>query len=194
MYIQNMKHIKNILFVLTLFISHARGQETENQEILLTDSTWQHEHFDFPLQFAPDIKFTGYEDARFPAGWSNQDSCAFWSYVFAWEVESKKKLSLNKIQTYLTYYFSGLMNDAENTSVHLSKQKLEDATSFYWGKIRSTEAFFTKKKFILNVKIEQKYCSENKVIILIFRFSPKEFDHEIWIELNKVKLFENKCN
>jgi hypothetical protein len=52
--------------VFILLSSELFEEEKSNFNLLETDSTWNQEIFHFPISFAPEIKFEGFEDARFP--------------------------------------------------------------------------------------------------------------------------------
>ncbi len=46
----------------------------------------------------------------------------------------------------------------------------------------------------LQVTIESYYCEKTKKHIPLFRFSPQNFEHSIWKELNNIKLRDTVCN
>ncbi|MFT5386316.1 MAG: CubicO group peptidase (beta-lactamase class C family), partial [Saprospiraceae bacterium] len=50
------------------------------------------------------------------------------------------------------------------------------------------DAFFTKEPMTLNVSVEKIYCAQKKKSILLFRFSPREFEDDVWQKLAEVKL------
>ena len=76
----------------------------------------------------------------------------------------------------------------KETSVQLLKEGDKNGIAKYSGAVKTTDAFFTKEPMTLNVRIESKYCEEKKKSILLFRFSPKEFGHQVWQKLGEVKL------
>ena len=43
---------------------------------------WQTERINFPIDFAPQISYTGVEDLRFAPGWEFTTSEEHWSYAF----------------------------------------------------------------------------------------------------------------
>ncbi|MBC8882897.1 hypothetical protein H9X57_04460 [Flavobacterium piscinae] len=86
------------------------GQEKSSISILETESTWNQEVFHFPIPFAPEIKFEGLEDARFPEFWANKDNIDFWSYVFVWSINNPVKINSSFLENNIEMYFNGLMN------------------------------------------------------------------------------------
>ncbi|PKA84156.1 hypothetical protein ATE92_2326 [Ulvibacter sp. MAR_2010_11] len=187
---------------LLLFSIVAVSQQNENLNLLKADSTWTKEIFQFPIHFAPEIDFEGFEDARFPAGWGKPDSPFFWSYVFAWKFNRTTNLTENELQTYLQYYFDGLMNvvNKDKTIVPPGTiaviRKSEDAKSetTFEGKVTIYDAFRTKKELQLNVLINQDLCEETLQSIVVFRFSPAEFESGVWQTLNGITLSPDNCD
>ena len=43
---------------------------------------WRKEIIEFPLDFAPEINLSGYEEILFAPGWSDSDAEDFWTYYF----------------------------------------------------------------------------------------------------------------
>lgn len=156
------------------------------------DSSWGREHFYFPLSFAPEIDYQGVEEAVFPKGWANKDSSSFWSYAFAWRIETQSPLTEVDIQESLKYYFDGLMSDRlgvskdslQNTVAFFLQDYRHEAYHYFLGRLQIFDAFTLQKSLILNASIEQFFCSQKRESILLFRFSPKTFEHNIWKKLS----------
>jgi len=162
---------------------------------LETEENWRREIFHFPLHFASDINHTGLEDARFPKGWAVKENEAFWSYVFAWKIQKDYYLDKNELEDNLEKYFDGLMrienkiedSGVNKTSVSFQKMKSASENSNFTGKVETYDAFFNHKMMTLNVTVEQKLVKENNELIIIYRFSPKSFESNIWNKLNSVR-------
>lgn len=183
-----MKKFKQItLYLLTLGISvNVWGQESES--LIMTDTTWQKEVFKFPIGFAQEINYQGYEEAFFPANWAKKDSIEFWSYIFVWKVNEQPTVSPHKLETNLKTYFKGLMENDAEVKLYKGEKK-----NFYRGTIKTTDRFFTKEEMTLNVTIEHHYCTEEKQSLILFRFSPRNYTHKVWNQLNELHLSENAC-
>lgn len=181
--------MKNISTIFLFFFcsTFLFAQVQEHLFFLETDTTWRQEQFIFPIQFARDIDYQGVEDARFPVGWEEQESPNFWSYVFAWDIEHDGKIAPTKLEDDLQKYFNGLMRGKE-TSVQISKKSSKDNRIEYIGAVNTIDNFFTKKPMTLHLKANQIYCKEKKKCIILFRFSPKEFGHQVWKKLEEPKL------
>jgi hypothetical protein len=188
----------SLLFFSVLFF----GQQFEEKQLLKTPVTWSTELFTFPIGFAQEIPLEGYEEALFPPGWSKQEGPEFWSYIFAWNVIATTPLTATDFETYLQYYFDGLMNikDLGNgttvlpTNALCIKSEEIGNTSLFTGKIRLYEGRYSKKMMILNVLATQYFCKKDKKTVVVFRFSPQPFGAAIWGTMNAVQLVETVCD
>lgn len=194
--------IRALIFIILIFFPViAFSQKQRNLPLLITDSSWSNEIFAFPLSFAPEINFQGWEEAVFPPNWVKKDSTEFWSYAFAWNINSGTKLTRKELEKHLKHYFNGLMQSMNrnkeikvpNTIARFFPKEQSGDASAYIGKIVVFDAFFTQKALTLNVLVEQYPCKELQKSIVLFRFSPREFGNEVWQELEKVKLREDIC-
>lgn len=190
-----MEKLTITITVLILFSLSLIAQEQEYPILLDTDSTWTREVFPFPLGFAQDIVYKGYEEAHFPVGWSNQESPNFWSYAFAWYIDAESIPSKEELEANLQLYFTGLMN-----AVNKEKDRILPKTSVelglvegtgnprFIGKVDTFDVFATKAPITLHVDIETYYCKEENSAIIFFRFSPKDYMQEVWLLLRALKL------
>ncbi|WP_347922359.1 hypothetical protein [Pontimicrobium sp. SW4] len=190
------KHIVTILLLFFCMLSYS--QEEESLEIFTTDSTWVKEIIKFPINFAQDINYEGFEDLRFPQGWSNQKSPNFWSYVWAWSINSTEKPSESDLEKNVQLYFDGLLgldfykiNDVKTPKTNAVF--IKKGSTQYIGKVKTIDTRYTKLPMTLNVLVEYHYCETQKKTIMVFRYSPKPFDNAVWETLNEVKLRADAC-
>lgn len=168
-------------------------------ELLVSNETWKHEIFHFPLHFAREIPYVGREDARFPPGWRKPESKDFWSYVIAWYVDDQEEPTKEEIEKNIMLYFDGLMdivNKEKDRTLPKALAKFKKTSESneihsYTGTIDIHDSFITRESMTLNVKIECEFRSNEGKSILVFRFSPKGYDHEIWNKLEEIKLRNN---
>jgi hypothetical protein len=149
--------------------------------------------FIFPISFAPEIIFEGFEDARFPKFWAKKDSTDFWSYVFVWSINNPVEITSVVLEHNVEMYFNGLMN-YQNSVVLFMEEDPSSNTKKYVGKIKTFDALITKTNMTLNVTSEYFYCNQSKKTFIVFRFSPQEFGVNIWNKLEKVKLRMDFCD
>lgn len=192
--------IKTTFFIIILFTQSflLNAQETASQYVLETDSSWFKEIFTFPISFAQEIKYVGIEDARFPPGWSKAASPEFWSYIFAWHIDRSTELTGSELESNLQLYFDGLLGlnnerEQQKTTVTFAKNNIANVNSSFIGKVKTLDTRYTKKPMTLNVLVEEHLCEKHKKSIILFRFSPKEFGHNVWQLLGDVKLREGIC-
>lgn len=196
-----MKNYTKFIFIVCCSLA-TFAQEKEDLNLFETDSTWFKEVIKFPIGFAQNIQFEGFEDLRFPPGWSKQDSPEFWSYIWAWSLNDIKSLSETEIETNIQYYFNGLLgigpdsqgeNKAHNTNAVFVKKENSSGHLQYVGKVKTFDTRYTKKPMTLYVMVDSYYCEKENKTIIHFRFSPQTFEHDVWNTLNSVKLNSDVC-
>jgi hypothetical protein len=65
------------IIIISLLLScsfYSFGQQKEEINLLLADSTWGKEIIQIPFWFAPEINYKGHEDIRFAKGWADINS------------------------------------------------------------------------------------------------------------------------
>lgn len=192
--------MKKNIFIFILFLSsvYSFGQKIEFNLIKL-DSTWGQEVIRFPARH---MEFTGVGDIRFPPeGWRKPEHKNFWSYTYAWEIDVDRKIPEKELELDLVKYFNSLnhvdMKDTEDKRrafSKINKIKTKKTITYYKGYVKTFDRFATNTNFTLNVLIESHYCKKKKRTILHFKFSPKEFTHETWKMLKKIKLHADLCD
>jgi hypothetical protein len=158
---------------------------------------WQSESITFPIDFAPQIPYTGIEELRFAPGWEFTSSEEHWCYTFLWWLNGNPKIDQNILQENLTAYYNGLVaSNIIKRSIPAAKvipavaafNKIEtatDDTETYNGTITITDYLdIMFNPIILNCLVHKKNCSGHTA--LIFEISPKHFNHQIWQQLNKL--------
>ncbi len=187
--------MKNIVLILTFILQSILvfGQNKKDFNLLETDSSWNQEIFHFPISFAPEIKFEGFEDARFPKNWSKKDSSEFWSYVFVWSIKNPVEITTEILKNNIEKYFNGLMS-YQNSEALFSKKEINSNFTKYVGKLKTFDNLVSKTNMTLNATVEHSYCKKSKTTYILFRFSPQEFRVNIWNKLNSIKLRKNFCD
>ncbi len=191
-----------ITSILLSFSIFTFGQKNEEVNLIQTDSTWGKEIIQVPFWFAPKINYKGYEDIRFAKGWEKIDSSGFWTLVFAWDINLKTKPTTKFFEDNLKLYFDGLMKvvneDKEftipKTKAFFREGKQKKEITTFTGTVETYDAFTTKKMIILNVTIESYYCEKKKKYMPLFKFSPQNFKHDVWKNLNNIKLHATICD
>ncbi|WP_431134077.1 hypothetical protein [Psychroserpens mesophilus] len=178
------------------------GQEENTLGVFESDTTWLKEIIKFPIHFAPEIKYEGYEDLRFAKKWREETHEDFWCYTFAWHIKKLEKQSTNMLEETIKSYYDGLMTAVnkkehfkvpETTVLFLKTDERNEDTDFL-GKIYVYDSFITEDMITLNVRVKEYYCKDKKSSTVVFRLSPQNFDHDIWERFKKIKLKSDICN
>ncbi|MEL7148020.1 MAG: hypothetical protein AAFO69_16720, partial [Bacteroidota bacterium] len=88
--------MKSIILLLAFLLSGSiiLAQEPVKSSLLTTTESWGEETITFPIDWAPAMTLTGFEELRFAPFLSNPDHDQFWSLVIAWKVSATKELSV----------------------------------------------------------------------------------------------------
>lgn len=186
-----------ILNILLLYCVVGFSQEEKTQDILQADSTWFKEIIKFPINFAREIPYQGFEELRFAPGFSKEESPELWTYTWAWVITNQKTFTENELETNIQLYFDGLLGldpkHHKNVKQQTNAVFIKKDTKSYVGKIKTFDTRYTQKPITLNVKVDKHLCKENNRAILIFRISPQEFENPVWKNLNAINLREGSC-
>lgn len=190
-----------VLTILLLSNLTAVSQDKEERILLKADSTWIKEIFNLPTGFAQEMTVNGFEEAIFPPGWSKKESPQLWSYIFLWSVDAEKPIELQSLENNLEIYFDGLMRVPKDTIVSpklpttalLIETTKPNKIQSFAGKVRTFDRFRSKEMMTLHVLVTQHFCEKEQKAIIVFRFSPKEFTHDVWQLLNSVPLIKDAC-
>ena len=96
------------LALLLLLPVAAPGDDGELPFAMPIPDGWRTETIPFPLEFAPDLPYTGLEELRFAPGMFEAGSPDFWSYAFVWWVDAGQPTDLGSLAAHLESYFRGL--------------------------------------------------------------------------------------
>jgi hypothetical protein len=184
-----------ILISIILLNTIAVFGQNEEFNLIKLDSTWGQEVIRFP---ARNINYVGVGEIRFPPeGWIKPEHTFFWSYTYAWSINLNRKVTTKELASNLVKYFDSLnkvplnnKTDKRKATATIIKTNKKKSTTFFTGKVATYDRFATNKRFVLNVKIESNYCKKTQKTVIIFKFSPKEFSHDVWITMNKIKLVD----
>ena len=195
-----MKYI--ISLIILLYSVVLFGQELEESYVLKADSTWLKEIIKFPLSFAQDINYEGYEDLRFAKNWSKPEGSEFFTYAFVWNINLKEAPTIAMIETNMKLYYDGLMSAVNKdnefivpkTIVEFNKLENDSELPEFIGKMQVHDSFFTRETIELNVTIKTTYCKIQDKYLMLFRVSTLDFDNAIWNQLNAINLTSDICD
>jgi hypothetical protein len=193
---------KITLFIVLIFAFNILTVlSKEHEAVLKAPDNWKSEIIPFPLGFAREIDFVGYEDIRFAPRWSDRSSPEFWAYTFVWYVDKGPAMTESKLTEIYNQYYDGLMGvnnsikSSNKNAVKLNKtiSKFIKVADGFKGTIVVYDRFFSKDYISLNVNVKETFCPKMNKQIILNDISTKDFEHEVW------KLFDDvnvsvKCN
>ncbi|MEM1257151.1 MAG: hypothetical protein AAGC45_05340 [Bacteroidota bacterium] len=176
--------MKPFRFLFICFCSTLLSFSQQEQTTLKAPSEWRYEKLAFPLSFAPSIPLKGHEEVYFAPEWNRPESEEFWTYAFAWILNTPLTIEKDNMVEYLQEYYNGLMKVVGPFDELETTISLENASNGYQGEVKTLDGFFTKNTIHLNITIEKQ--SEGK--FWLFRLSPKDREHPIWGTLNNIRI------
>ncbi len=172
------------------------AQPSATSEIIKAPAGWTSESFVLPPSFAPDFAVSGVEEVRFAPGWDDPAGARFWTYTFAWYLDGDANLTEQRLEKLVEDYFSGLTKsvgrDNEIAPEKIVAAKAQFAATpaspdqdNFRGTVEFLDVFFTRNQVKLNAKVKANYCPELDKHLMVFSFSPRAFEDNIW------KVFDN---
>lgn len=189
----------SLLFLCSVLLSSA--QKEQSLGVFESDTTWLEEIIPFPIHFAPEIKYQGFEDLRFAKQWRDSNHEAFWSYTFAWHITSIEEFDENILETNIKYYYDGLMTtvnkkkdfEVPESTVQFVRANGDSSDIDYIGKLQVYDSFNLEEMINLNMRVKVYHCQQNTSTTVVFRISPQNFNHSIWEQFKDVKLKLEDC-
>ncbi len=161
----------SLVFLLFFFILAINSQEKAS--ILKYPKDWRLESKTFPLDFASDIKWKGFEELRFSPGMFHRDSPNYFTYYFGIQLEDKKGITKEEIADFLNKNYRGLckaVNSKRKFSIDYEKIKSvvkRIKRNLFEGEVVFYDSFTNGKEVILKMIITTKKKSKNKLLLLV---------------------------
>lgn len=123
---------------------------------------WRTERIPFPLDFAPTLAYTGYEELRFSPDFGKPDRPLFFTYGFLWVIPESIALERGAVERDLKVYFDGLMKSVAeskklaapvDTRVTLADPPPGPDGIKWVAAIETFDAFFTRKPLSLTMHV-----------------------------------------
>jgi len=92
-------------FVLAAIVSEPQPQP---ESMLPTPADWRFERIDFPLSFAPELTYEGFEELRFAPGMFTAESETYFTYIFGMKITNDAALDAAELKSLLETYYRGL--------------------------------------------------------------------------------------
>jgi len=160
--------------------------------------TWDSEKFSFPADFAPTIRYKGFEDIRFAPGWGNAASNEKWLYTFVWWLDGSYPFTEKILTQDIEAYYTGLTRQravADKLDMNLftpaktQVQKINTAKgdiASYTATVNIFDAQVTKKPGILYMKIHVKKIGDTTRTVVLFEVAASPFTAPVWQQADKI--------
>jgi len=189
--------IKNILYLLLFVIVPINLKaQTNSPELLPIPKEWRYERMNFPLEFAPEIKLSGFEELRFAPGMFNITAEDYFTYIFALKITNKIELNKNELHDFLLQYYKGLSEsvakskkievDASSTKVIL-EEPVGDNQNIYRVQVNFFDTFTNSQEILLHMEIEVFPKKDMNEVYLLALVSPQEKNHEVWKQMHNYR-------
>lgn len=185
------------IFLLMGFFVLGSEPETKVELLPKTPPEWRFERIDFPLPFAPDLKYEGFEELRFAPGMFNAKSDTYFTYVFAMKLTNGAKLDASALKSMFETYFQGLCKavskgtefkiDGSKIMAKVAEDHFESpgARHFHMT-MQSFDPFVTGEPLTLHLEIITLDKAPDD-LRLFAAVSPKPKDAPVWKLLRTLK-------
>ena len=157
---------------------------------------WRTETIAFPLEFAPDLPWRGFEELRFSPGMFDPAAPGYWSYAFIWWIEDKPGMPLAEVEDGLRRYFAGLCAavggekhrfDASRYRVALSPVAGGGGETRFGGTADLYDAFKTGQPITLRVSGRVVPCRAAGATAVVISASPSSEAGDVWKTLREAQ-------
>jgi len=187
-----------LFFTLLLIISITSNAQDSNPTLLPEPEDWKFEKIDFPLDFAPDIEYKGFEELRFAPGMFDTLSNNYFTYIFALSIADKATIGKNEMELFLVEYYKGLCSavaESKKQTVDISKIKArvkkskrgKNKTLAYSARVNFIDVFTNGKEVVLNMELELYKNSDKDNLYLLALVSPHKMDSKVWTNLHNIR-------
>jgi len=149
---------------------------------------WRFERIDFPLPFAPDIAWQGFEELRFAPGMFDAESHQYFSYVLALRLDTSPAIGAPQLHDFLTLYYTGLCGAVAQQAGHAFKpEELRvdvqvNDDGLFAATIDMIDPFVTGEALMLGLELSVHPSAQGTEVFGIA--SPAARDAQAWKELD----------
>lgn len=186
-----------IVSLLLLNSAFSQSKTKAQKPLLLTTPTdWRYEKVKLPLEFAPEITYTGFEELRFSPGMFDVNSPYHFTYLFAVSINNTPKLSKTEVMDFLLTYYKGLLGavakdnektiDLDKIAVTLDESKKAKGKHFY-ANATIFDSFTDGRELTVHLDVEIINDKQTKKSYILAFASPQEMESEVWKKLYEIK-------
>jgi hypothetical protein len=184
-----------LVFFLSTSIAFAASAQSFE---LPVPAGWTTETFPIPIEFAPQIAYSGEEHIRFAPGWGDPKSEDLWTYCFLWWIKPDSKVSKESLEKDIQAYYSGLVGrnivsrKIDAAIVVPTTASFQEATAqkgdrkTYEGSVKMLD-YLSLRPITLNINVHVIPCDQQGNLGVFFAISPQAKTHALWKQLNSVR-------
>ena len=177
---------------------HFYPEHIETPFVYTAPVGWQSETILFPIDFAPDLTYKGFEELRFAPGWGNPASGEKWAYTFLWWLDGTYRFDEKILKQDLEKYFSGLTRQrvaadkldlALYTPTKALVQKIKPLPGdkeTYTASAEIFDAQVSRKPGKLFFKIHIKDCPGKNTTLVLLEAAANPYSQAVWQQLDKI--------
>lgn len=165
------KNIKKILLVMLLNLIVLQVKAQEKATILKYPEEWRLEKIVFPLDFAKDIPWEGYEELRFSPGMFETKSKDYFTYYFGMQIVNRLEITTQELTKELEKYYRGLCKAVNS----------KDKFRINYTKIVAKVTKVTKHNFKANIVYYDSFTNGNKLLLEILLTTKKKKDERLFL-------------
>jgi len=180
-----------------IFAQERRPQAAPS--LLKGPADWRFEHLPIPPGFAPDIKWTGFEEARFAPGMFDTSSTNYFTYALAVSIKGTNAIGAPQLKEFLDKYFTGLstaVGRRKNLKPDLAQlgaevSPVKGSASATPAQFMATAPFFDTfndgRKILLHFEITVHPQPAEEKTLVVLLISTCKSDDPIWTQLRTVR-------
>jgi pimeloyl-ACP methyl ester carboxylesterase len=177
---------------------HFYPQHIANKYVYPAPQGWENETILFPIDFAPELPYKGFEELRFAPGWGDPKSGEKWAYTLLWWLDGSHSFDEKIVKHNLENYFTGLtkqravtskLDPASFTPAMAQVQKVKTMPGdkeTYTAVADIFDAQVTQKPGKLFLKIHIKACEEKGRSIVLLEVAASPYAQPVWQQLDKI--------
>jgi hypothetical protein len=157
--------------------------------------------YTFPLPWAVDLRYEGFEDVGFSPGFDDPDSAEYHSYFFLWRLSRETSLSSEGLRKDLTTYFRGLAEQRgrnnkfapDLSQIHVSLKPLPAASVSVEGDqpqgFGGSFTIYDRRGQIVDLKSEviSAHCTNASGMAVLFFVSREPRPSRFWDQLDAIR-------
>jgi hypothetical protein len=189
-YCQYTVMMHRLTLVLVAAFASAQGPAPT---ILKEPVDWRFERLPVPAPFAPDIKLSGFEEARFAPGMFDTASANYFTYAMVIVADGSPELGRLGVEEFLQTYYRGLSIGVGKRKgltpdpAQMTVEVVPMESSRYTAKVVFFDTFNDGRRLLLNVEAHVISLPGSKKTYMSLLVSPQSRDSAVWQTLRGIE-------